>query len=117
MIPSNNPNINADANAIPFPKKTRKTALKQTAPAGKPLVDVSSSPASHRADDTKECLLDDAIELTFPASDPISVSSGFKRIKKLPDMAPAKEDHPLPCLPSGPSDEKNLPPKKQEDEV
>src|SRR4051812_13160744 len=37
----------------------------------------------------KETLLDDAIEMTFPSSDPISVSSGVTRIEKAPEMVPA----------------------------
>lgn len=41
----------------------------------------------------KESLLDDAVEMTFPASDPLSVSSGITRIEKAPDMAPAHSDH------------------------
>ncbi|CAN5459064.1 hypothetical protein BH11PSE11_BH11PSE11_03450 [soil metagenome] len=41
----------------------------------------------------KETLLDDAIEMSFPSSDPISVSSGITRIEKAPEKVPAKEDH------------------------
>lgn len=40
-----------------------------------------------------EILLDDALEMTFPSSDPISVSSGVSRIEKQPDMVDAKTDH------------------------
>ncbi len=40
-----------------------------------------------------EHLLDDAVEMTFPASDPISVSSGITRIEAAPDMVDAKTDH------------------------
>ena len=41
----------------------------------------------------KETLLDDAIEMSFPSSDPISVSSGITRIEKAPDMVQANTDH------------------------
>lgn len=41
----------------------------------------------------KETLLDDAVEMTFPASDPISVDSGITRIEVPPDMVNAHTDH------------------------
>lgn len=41
-----------------------------------------------------EALLDDALAMSFPASDPISVSSSITRIEVAPDMADAREDHP-----------------------
>lgn len=41
----------------------------------------------------KETLLDDAVEMTFPASDPISVDSGITRIEVPPDMVNASTDH------------------------
>ena len=41
----------------------------------------------------KETLLDDAVEMTFPASDPISVDSGITRIEVPPDMVDACTDH------------------------
>lgn len=41
----------------------------------------------------KETLLDDAVEMTFPASDPISVDSGITRIEVPPDMVDASRDH------------------------
>jgi hypothetical protein len=44
-------------------------------------------------DKAKETLLDDAIEMTFPSSDPISVASGIKRIEVAPEMAAARTDH------------------------
>jgi hypothetical protein len=43
----------------------------------------------------KETLLDDAVEMTFPASDPISVDSGITRIEVPPDMVDASTDHVL----------------------
>ena len=41
----------------------------------------------------KETLLDDAVEMTFPASDPISVDSGITRIEVPPEMVDACTDH------------------------
>lgn len=41
----------------------------------------------------KESLLDDAIEMTFPSSDPVSVASSITRIEVPPEMAPAQGDH------------------------
>ena len=41
----------------------------------------------------KEILLDDAVEMTFPASDPISVDAGITRIEVPPEMVAAASDH------------------------
>lgn len=41
----------------------------------------------------KETLLDDAVEMTFPASDPISVDAGITRIEVPPEMVAAASDH------------------------
>ncbi len=41
----------------------------------------------------KECLLDDAVEMTFPASDPISVDAGITRIEVAPEKVDAQQDH------------------------
>lgn len=40
-----------------------------------------------------EALLDHAIEMTFPSSDPISVSSGITRIEVKPEKVDAGTDH------------------------
>ena len=45
------------------------------------------------AEKAKEELLDDAVEMTFPASDPISVDSGITRIEVAPDKVDAQGDH------------------------
>lgn len=45
------------------------------------------------AEKAKEELLDDAVEMTFPASDPISVDSGITRIEVAPDKVDAQADH------------------------
>lgn len=41
----------------------------------------------------RETLLDDAVEMTFPASDPISVDAGITRIEVSPDKVDAHIDH------------------------
>ncbi len=40
-----------------------------------------------------EELLDDAVEMTFPASDPLAVQSSITRIEVAPDMPEASTDH------------------------
>jgi hypothetical protein len=44
-------------------------------------------------DKAKETLLDEALEMSFPSSDPISVSSGITRIEVAPEMVAARTDH------------------------
>lgn len=41
----------------------------------------------------QESLLDDAVEMTFPASDPLSVTSSITRIEVPPDKVEASLDH------------------------
>ena len=41
----------------------------------------------------KETLLDDAVEMTFPASDPVSVQSSITRIEVPPEKVNASTDH------------------------
>lgn len=50
-----------------------------------------------------EELLDDAVEMTFPASDPIAIDSGITRIEVSPDMVDASVDHPLEAETEGPA--------------
>lgn len=45
----------------------------------------------------QETLLDDAVEMTFPASDPISVDSGITRIEVPPEKVDAARDHQHAC--------------------
>lgn len=45
------------------------------------------------AEQAKETLLDDGLEMTFPASDPVSVDAGITRIEVPPEMVEAKHDH------------------------
>jgi hypothetical protein len=42
---------------------------------------------------TQETLLDDAIEMTFPSSDPISIAPNITRVEVSPDMVDARTDH------------------------
>lgn len=49
-------------------------------------------------DDTEEAqaeetILDDAIEMTFPSSDPIAVAPDITRVEAVPDMPDARTDH------------------------
>jgi hypothetical protein len=53
------------------------------------MADAEAEPAEI----AKETLLDDAVEMTFPASDPISVDSGITRIEVPPEMVEASTDH------------------------
>ncbi len=59
------------------------------------VVKQNKTGAASEADLAKEALLDDAVEMTFPASDPISVNSGITRIEVAPEMVDAHGDHQL----------------------
>jgi hypothetical protein len=41
----------------------------------------------------RETLLDSAVEMTFPASDPVSVDAGITRIEVAPETVNAHDDH------------------------
>ena len=41
----------------------------------------------------QETLIDGGLEMTFPASDPVSVDSGATRIEVAPEMVDAHDDH------------------------
>lgn len=41
----------------------------------------------------EEVLIDDAVEMTFPASDPLAVASSVTRIEVPPEMVEASTDH------------------------
>jgi hypothetical protein len=45
------------------------------------------------AEQAKETLLDSAVEMTFPASDPVSVDAGITRIEVPPEVVNAHDDH------------------------
>jgi hypothetical protein len=53
--------------------------------------------AAEEADTPKEIaeevLIDEAVEMTFPASDPLAVTSGVTRIEVPPEMVEASTDH------------------------
>lgn len=49
--------------------------------------------AASSKDQAEEGLLDDAVEMTFPASDPVSVQSSITRIEVAPDRVDASRDH------------------------
>jgi hypothetical protein len=51
--------------------------------------------AKSEAELAKEALLDDAVEMTFPASDPISINSSITRIEVEPDKVDAHTDHQI----------------------
>jgi len=57
------------------------------------IVALAEEEAVTEEEKAKEILLDDAIEMSFPSSDPISISSGITRIEVPPEMAPAHADH------------------------
>lgn len=57
------------------------------------IATLADQQAASQRQQAGEHLLDDAVEMTFPASDPISVSSGITRIEAAPDMVDAKTDH------------------------
>jgi hypothetical protein len=54
---------------------------------------LASEECDTAAEMAKESLLDDAVEMTFPASDPISVDSGITRIEVAPEKVDACGDH------------------------
>jgi hypothetical protein len=54
---------------------------------------MATAEADPIGDRAKESLLDDAVEMTFPASDPVSVQSSITRIEVAPDKVDATTDH------------------------
>jgi len=54
---------------------------------------MASAEAEPREAVAKESLLDDAVEMTFPASDPVSVQSSITRIEVPPEKVDASSDH------------------------
>jgi hypothetical protein len=54
---------------------------------------MASAEHASTSETAKETLLDEAVEMTFPASDPISVDSGITRIEVAPDKVEAARDH------------------------
>ena len=65
------------------------------------ITTLADAQAATDAGSASEDLLDDAVEMTFPASDPISVDAGITRIEVGPDRIDARDDHPLdPATPA-----------------
>nr|WP_315481710.1 DUF2188 domain-containing protein [uncultured Undibacterium sp.] len=57
-------------------------------------IELALLPSEKKAKEiAKETLLDDALEMSFPSSDPISVNSGITRIEVAPDMVDQSVDH------------------------
>lgn len=54
---------------------------------------LSSCEGASSKEQAEEELLDDAVEMTFPASDPVSVQSSITRIEVAPDKVDASRDH------------------------
>jgi len=54
---------------------------------------MASAETEQREDVAKENLLDEAVEMTFPASDPVSVTSSITRIEVPPEKVDASSDH------------------------
>jgi hypothetical protein len=54
---------------------------------------MAEAEAEPREEAAKETLLDDAVEMTFPASDPLAVESSITRIEVPPEMVEASTDH------------------------
>jgi len=54
---------------------------------------MASAEAEPSGDVAKEALMDDAVEMTFPASDPVAVQSSITRIEVAPDKVDASSDH------------------------
>ena len=54
---------------------------------------LASCDSASGKEQAEEGLLDDAVEMTFPASDPVSVQSSITRIEVAPDRVDASRDH------------------------
>ena len=54
---------------------------------------MAGSGTQSQGEAAKETLLDEAVEMTFPASDPIAVDAGITRIEVAPDKVDASRDH------------------------
>jgi hypothetical protein len=54
---------------------------------------MAAAEAEPRDEVAKEALIDDAVEMTFPASDPVSIQSSITRIEVPPEKVDASSDH------------------------
>ena len=57
------------------------------------IATLAAQEADTPAEQARETLLDEAVEMTFPASDPLSVDAGVTRIEVAPEMVDAHDDH------------------------
>ncbi|HEU4851486.1 MAG TPA: hypothetical protein VFT37_04950 [Telluria sp.] len=57
------------------------------------IVTLAAEEETSPEEQAQEALLDDAVEMTFPASDPISVDSSITRIEVAPEKVDAHMDH------------------------
>lgn len=84
----------ADALKAAFSVETvRQLANLECVNLARAIVTLSEMEQSPEGEQVKETLLDDAVEMTFPASDPVSVNSSITRIEVAPEMAPPQLDH------------------------
>jgi predicted RecB family nuclease len=68
----------AELRAVKYARAIRTMATAEAEPLGKIA---------------KEALIDDAVEMTFPASDPVSIQSSITRIEVPPEKVDASTDH------------------------
>jgi hypothetical protein len=54
---------------------------------------MASAEAESPGEAAKETLIDDAVEMTFPASDPVAIESSITRIEVAPEKVDASSDH------------------------
>jgi hypothetical protein len=54
---------------------------------------MASAESEPRGSVAKETLIDDAVEMTFPASDPVAIESSITRIEVPPEKVDASSDH------------------------
>jgi hypothetical protein len=68
----------AELKAVKYARAIRTMASAESEPSG---------------DVAKDKLMDDAVEMTFPASDPVAIQSSITRIEVAPDKVDASTDH------------------------
>jgi len=54
---------------------------------------MASAESEPRESIAQEALLDEAVEMTFPASDPLAIDAGITRIEVAPEKVDASSDH------------------------
>jgi hypothetical protein len=68
----------AELRAVKYARAIRTMATAEAEPSG---------------EKAKETLIDDAVEMTFPASDPVAIESSITRIEVAPEKVDASSDH------------------------